>query len=125
MAVHSGRESEQTDGGIGGPVTVANIADYFEIIDNGTGQGAFGAGNPFTEGERLAGPGFGVAWAVPEPGSMILAGLASAACGWYGRRRLRKDRNPAHSDHTKPPSYFPIEPSIVLPHLPLRRRAAL
>ena len=28
--------------------------------------------------------------AIPEPGSMLLAGLGSLAAGWYGRRRLRK-----------------------------------
>ena len=33
--------------------------------------------------------------AVPEPGSMILAGLASLGAGWYGRRRMKKNGNPA------------------------------
>jgi hypothetical protein len=28
--------------------------------------------------------------AIPEPSSMILAGIGSLAAGWYGRRRLRK-----------------------------------
>jgi LPXTG-motif cell wall-anchored protein len=27
---------------------------------------------------------------VPEPGTLILGGLASLGAGWYGRRRKRK-----------------------------------
>ena len=79
----------------------------FTIYDNINSAGVFdtGSNNPFTRPSSSLGIGtFSVAWdigsqgagmyvrysAIPEPGSMMLAGLASLGAGWYGRRRLRR-----------------------------------
>jgi autotransporter-associated beta strand protein len=93
-----------------------NLSQYFNINDqgvftadvNGNTTGYYG---PFDRpNDRLFAGGplvpstFSVEWntiggqtglyihftAVPEPGSMILAGLASLGAGWYGRRRKQK-----------------------------------
>jgi hypothetical protein len=91
-------------------VTNGNDDDFnrrFTIVDTALNGGVFDTGNnnPFTRPSSSQGEGtFTVAWrngvqgmgmyiqysAIPEPGTMVLAGLASMGAGWYGRRRLRR-----------------------------------
>jgi autotransporter-associated beta strand protein len=82
------------------------INDYFQIIDDAVDSGVFGTGNPYTRplDENGQQAHFTLAWksglqgtglyitftAVPEPGTMVLAGFASLGAGWYGRRRLKR-----------------------------------
>ena len=85
-----------------------NFSRRFNIVDNLTNAGVFdtASGNPFNRPISGAGQGtFTAVWttisaksglyihysAIPEPGSMILAGLASLGAGWYGRRRKRRE----------------------------------
>ena len=85
------------------------------VIAPGAGVFDAGSGNPFT---RNANYSFGVAWkngsqgagmyitysAVPEPGSMILAALASLGAGWSGRRRLRRNAPSPSAPEPPPPA---------------------
>lgn len=81
--------------------TPSTINDYFAIDDTGVFPSPFsrpqGPGNvpaTFVVEWKNGGQGNGLYitfTAVPEPGSMILAGLASLGAGWYGRRRKRRE----------------------------------
>jgi hypothetical protein len=52
------------------------------------GQGTF---RVLTGQELGMSPGLYLVYsAIPEPGSLILSGLAALGAGWYGRRRLKK-----------------------------------
>jgi fibronectin-binding autotransporter adhesin len=84
---------------------LGSIGGRFLVIDDADGQGVFGTNNPYTRPSNQYGKGtfkviagdFGSGYglyvhysAIPEPGSVILAGLASLGAGWYGRRRKRQ-----------------------------------
>jgi fibronectin-binding autotransporter adhesin len=84
---------------------LGSISGRFRVIDDADGLGVFGPNNPYTRPSNQYGRGtfkivegsFGQGYglyvtysAIPEPGSMLFAGLASLAAGWYGRRRLRR-----------------------------------
>lgn len=77
-----------------------SIGGRFQVIDDANGAGVFGTGNPFArpgssmgQGTFIVRQGAGGLYvhysAIPEPGSLLLAGLASAGIGWYGRRKKR------------------------------------
>ena len=91
-----------------------SLSNRFWVIDDTAGAGVFyepGSpnGNPYARPSssvgqgtfnvvagNFNGQGFGLYIyysAVPEPGSMLLAGLGSLAVGWYGRRRLRRNND--------------------------------
>ena len=90
----------------------SSLSGRFHVVDDLIGAGVFDLadGNPYDRpinhlGEgtfRVLAGNFGQGnglyiyySAVPEPGSMLLAGLGSLAAGWYGRRRLRRKQNDA------------------------------
>jgi fibronectin-binding autotransporter adhesin len=92
---------------------IGSIGGRFMVIDDADGAGVFGLNNPYTRPVNARGQGtfkviagdFGSGYglyihysAIPEPGSMILAGLASLGAGWYGRRRRRQAAASAASD---------------------------
>jgi hypothetical protein len=87
---------------------LSSLSGRFHVIDDLVGAGVFDTadGNPYDRPMNQLGQGtfrvlagnFGGQGnglyiyysAVPEPGSMLLAGLGSLAAGWYGRRKLRR-----------------------------------
>jgi autotransporter-associated beta strand protein len=86
-----------------------SVGGRFLVIDDGV----FAGNNPFTRPSTSIGQGtfrvltgaelgmspglYLVYSAIPEPGTMILTGLASLGAGWYGRRRLRKAKAAAEA----------------------------
>ena len=95
-----------------------SLSGRFLVIDDALNAGVFGTGNPFTrpvsslgqgtfkilEG-NFGGQGYGLYVyysAIPEPSSLILAGLASLGAGWYGRRRLKKQQAESVATATVP-----------------------
>lgn len=71
----------------------------FTRPDNQFGQGTF----KVVDGDFGQGYGLYIYYsAIPEPSSMILAGIGSLAAGWYGRRRrknaIRVDPNAGSSN---------------------------
>jgi hypothetical protein len=99
----------------------SSLNGRFNIIDDALNAGVFDIadGNPYDRpisslgqgtfkvvSGNFGGQGNGLYIyysAVPEPGSMLLAGLGSLAAGWYGRRRIRQKAEAAASatDETK------------------------
>jgi hypothetical protein len=86
---------------------VGSIGGRFLVIDDAANAGVFGTlnGNPYDRPMTSAGQGtfkviagdFGQGYglyihysAIPEPSSVILAGLASLGAGWYGRRKMKR-----------------------------------
>ena len=79
-----------------------SVASRFVFVDDANGAGVFGTGNAFSRVPQNAfgavfgdiggqGPGLYITYsAVPEPGSMLLTGLASLAGFAYRRRRIRR-----------------------------------
>jgi hypothetical protein len=86
---------------------MVDLSQYFNIDDSGVfgPSGYFNRPNDRVGNNTLFPATFQVQWntiggttglyihfqAVPEPSSMILAGLASLGAGWYGRRRKRRE----------------------------------
>jgi hypothetical protein len=86
----------------------SSLNGRFNIIDDALNAGVFDLadGNPYDRpmnqlgqgtfrvlAGKFGGQGNGLYIyysAVPEPGSMLLAGFGSLAAGWYGRRKLRR-----------------------------------
>ena len=90
----------------------SSLSGRFHVVDDLVGAGVFDLadGNPYDRpinhlgqgtfkvlaGDFGQGNGLYIYYsAVPEPGSMLLAGLGSLAAGWYGRRKLRRKQNDA------------------------------
>jgi T5SS/PEP-CTERM-associated repeat protein len=88
-----------------------DLSRRFQVVDDVADAGVFGLGdgNPFDRPSTSMGQGtFRVVWdngpngpglyvrysAIPEPGTLTLAALASLGAGWYGRRR-RRNSTPA------------------------------
>jgi fibronectin-binding autotransporter adhesin len=84
---------------------LGSVGGRFLVIDDADGAGVFGLNNPYARPDNVYGKGtfkiiagdFGSGYglyihysAIPEPGSMLLAGLASLGAGWYGKRRRRQ-----------------------------------
>jgi autotransporter-associated beta strand protein len=97
-----------------------DLQQRFLLVDDLNAAGVFGTGNAFDRPLSSLGQGtFSVAYsatgiggqgaglyitysAIPEPGSMLLAGLASLGAGWYGRRRKQQAQAVAVAPQSEP-----------------------